>query len=291
MIKLDVDKLQWVQDALMKWSRKLGRRKIMGIFKDMYFKHSQAQRKRTKINLENPTDHFDFDENGDFVLSSKLLQCFIYFWNDKLEEAPTADGRTLRENKDNHSVDDGNAPSSSVLVSPFVRCAPVLVNSNQILTAIATESPTKKCAKDFQEVNKIMETCGIMSPSSWPKWICGNIEDVRNLAIKLFPGGDPEEVLLLAAFKIHPSGTLGKMLLLVIQAINMLKQSRSRKGETRKSNLCKFLEGTDPLHNHKNKSITASEVYNLYLHHNNDRFKIAQDLASLFSNIRWHIRL
>ena len=88
----------------------------MGIFKDMYFKHSQAQRKRTKINLENPTDHFDFDENGDFVLSSKLLQCFIYFWNDKLEEALTADGRTLRENKDNHSVDDGNAPSLTVLV-------------------------------------------------------------------------------------------------------------------------------------------------------------------------------
>ena len=49
MIKLDLEKLNWVEDALIKWSNKLGRREIMLLEKDMYTKHSMAKRKRVKM--------------------------------------------------------------------------------------------------------------------------------------------------------------------------------------------------------------------------------------------------
>ena len=78
MIKLDLEKLNWVEDALIKWSNKLGRREIVLLEKDMYTKHSMAKRKRVKIDVDKPEDYFDFDENGNFVVNSKLLHLIIF---------------------------------------------------------------------------------------------------------------------------------------------------------------------------------------------------------------------
>ena len=70
MIKLDLEKLNWVEDALIKWSNKLGRREIVLLEKDMYTKHSMAKRKRVKIDVDKPEDYFDFDEKDMYTKHS-----------------------------------------------------------------------------------------------------------------------------------------------------------------------------------------------------------------------------
>ena len=78
MIKVDLEKLNWVEDALMKWSNKLGSREIMLLEKDIYANLLLAKRKHVKNDVDKPEDYFDFDANGNFVVNSKLLHLFIF---------------------------------------------------------------------------------------------------------------------------------------------------------------------------------------------------------------------
>ena len=208
MIKLDLEKLNWVEDALIKWSNKLGRREIVLLEKDMYTKHSMAKRKRVKIDVDKPEDYFDFDENGNFVVNSKLLHLFIFFWDQKVETASSKDATAFERHNE---VDTGRAPSSQILYRPVLADhsnVPDLCNG-----PVSTTSNTSNThAHDFEEINEIIENCGCLSPSLWPKWICNNIDAIAKRATDLFPSSHPRNVLLFAAFKIHPSGTLGKLL-------------------------------------------------------------------------------
>ena len=163
MIKLDLEKLNWVEDALIKWSNKLGRREIVLLEKDMYTKHSMAKRKRVKIDVDKPEDYFDFDENGNFVVNSKLLHLFIFFWDQKVETASSKDAMAFERHNE---VDLGRAPSSQILYRPVLADhsnVPDLCNG-----PVSTTSNTSNThAHDFEEVNEIIEKCGCLSPSLW----------------------------------------------------------------------------------------------------------------------------
>ena len=277
MIKLDLEKLNWVEDALIKWSNKLGRREIMLLEKDMYTKQSMAKRKHVKLDVDKPEDYFDFDENGNFVVNSKLLHLFIFFWDQKVEMASSKDATAFERHNE---VDTGRAPSSQILYRPVLAYhsnVPGLCNG-----PVSTTSNTSNTHEhDFEEVNEIIEKCGCLSPRLWPKWICNNIDEIAKRATYLFPSSDPRNVLLFAAFKIHPSGKLGKILSLMMEAIDFIKNSRSKKGDTRKTNLTKFLEKTDSIQHPNLKKVTNSEIYNLYLHNNEARFNLAKELAGI----------
>ena len=67
----------------------------------------------------------------------------------------------------------------------------------------------------------------------------------------------------------------------MMEAIDFRKNSRPKKGDTRKTNLTKFLEKTDSIQHPNLKKVKNSEIYNLYLHNNEACFNLAKELAGI----------
>ena len=136
-------------------------------------------------------------------MNSKLLHLFIFFRDQKVKTASSKDATAFERHNE---VDTGRAPSSQILYRPVLADhsnVPDLCNG-----PVSTTSNTSNThAHDFEEVNEIIEKCGCLSPSLWPKWICNNIDAIAKRATDLFPSSDPRNVLLFAAFKIHPGKT------------------------------------------------------------------------------------
>ena len=90
MIKLDLSLAcnSWVQVALTRFTRKLGKRGYVSLLERVKFEHSKDQRmakgQRAKVDLEEKAKNLKVDENGHVVVSSELLRSFVYMWDKRL---------------------------------------------------------------------------------------------------------------------------------------------------------------------------------------------------------------
>ena len=74
----------WIESVVLKWSKKLGRLRIAKLFQKMYVMHCTDKRKRSLPDIQDLVATIDLDENGNMKLTSKLVQCFFFFWDPGL---------------------------------------------------------------------------------------------------------------------------------------------------------------------------------------------------------------